>query len=138
MALEDAALGGDPTGSPYAFRLEGGEILLGDWLREIVEDLVKGESAPDIARRFHRTVAEMSLYAACSVREQARVEGASMDCVALSGGVWQNRLLLENACAALQAAGFRVLVHRAVPPNDGGIAYGQVAVAAARMNANHP
>ena len=137
MALEHAALRGDPTGRPYAFRLEGGEILLDGWLSEILADLGKGETVPDIARRFHRTVAEMSLYAACSVREQARVEGASMDCVALSGGVWQNRLLLEDACAGLQAAGFRVLVHRAVPPNDGGIAYGQAAVAAARMNANH-
>ena len=52
--------------------------------------------------------------------------------VALSGGCFQNRLLTERAREGLTEAGFRVLVHRRVPPNDGGISLGQVAVAAAR------
>ena len=51
--------------------------------------------------------------------------------VVLSGGVFQNRLLLERTAALLVGAGLRVLVPRRLPPNDGGIAYGQVAVAAA-------
>jgi Hydrogenase maturation factor len=50
----------------------------------------------------------------------------------LSGGVFQNRLLLERTLALLANAGLRVLVPELLPPNDGGIAYGQAAVAAAR------
>jgi len=52
--------------------------------------------------------------------------------VALSGGCFQNRLLTEWGAAALERAGFEVLLHRQVPPNDGGISFGQVAVACAR------
>jgi hydrogenase maturation protein HypF len=55
--------------------------------------------------------------------------------VALTGGCFQNRLLTERAAARLERAGFEVLLHRHVPPNDGGISLGQVAIAAARLNA---
>jgi hydrogenase maturation protein HypF len=55
--------------------------------------------------------------------------------VALSGGCFQNRLLAERAARALEAAGIPVLLHRLVPPNDGGISLGQVAAAAARLRA---
>jgi hydrogenase maturation protein HypF len=52
--------------------------------------------------------------------------------VALSGGCFQNRILTERTARALEAAGHEVLVHRRVPPNDGGVSLGQAAVAAAR------
>jgi hydrogenase maturation protein HypF len=52
--------------------------------------------------------------------------------VALSGGTFQNLRLLASCTTRLEEAGFRVLRHRHVPPNDGGISYGQAAVAAAR------
>jgi hydrogenase maturation protein HypF len=55
--------------------------------------------------------------------------------VVLSGGVFQNRRLLESVSAGLEAAGLRVLVAQRLPVNDGGIAYGQAAVAAATMEA---
>ena len=62
----------------------------------------------------------------------SRAPSAGLHTVALSGGVFQNALLLSGASRALQAAGFTVLRHRIVPPNDGGIALGQLVVSAAR------
>ncbi len=56
-----------------------------------------------------------------------------LETVVLSGGVFQNRLLLERTREGLQEAGLRTLVPVALPPNDGGISYGQIAVAAARL-----
>jgi hydrogenase maturation protein HypF len=56
---------------------------------------------------------------------------AGVESVVLSGGVFQNRVLLELTGDALRAAGLRVLVPERLPPNDGGISYGQAAVAAA-------
>ena len=64
----------------------------------------------------------------------ARLAGAAgLDAVVLSGGVFQNRLLLERTAADLRRRGLRVLVPERLPPNDGGIAYGQAAVAAATI-----
>jgi hydrogenase maturation protein HypF len=56
-----------------------------------------------------------------------------MDTVVLSGGVFQNRRLLERTRELLRRAGLRVLVPRLLPPGDGGISYGQLAVASARL-----
>ena len=97
-------------------------------IRAIVEDLTRGLPAPRIAGRFHRSVAEM-LAAACL---RAR-EGTGLSTVALSGGVFQNRLLLEQLITRLEELAFHVYVNRLVPPNDGGLSLGQAAVAAARL-----
>jgi hydrogenase maturation protein HypF len=79
-----------------------------------------------VSARFHNAVAAATA-AAC-----ARIAGArGLDTVVLSGGVFQNRLLLERTAAALDDASLRVLVPERLPPNDGGISYGQAAVAAA-------
>jgi hydrogenase maturation protein HypF len=94
--------------------------------RAMLQDLTAGEPIPYIAARFHRTVAQMALAAAVKVRERTGLNKA-----ALSGGVFQNIKLLSLTEAALQAAGFEVLIHRLVPPNDGGLALGQAIVAAA-------
>ena len=59
---------------------------------------------------------------------------AGLDVVVLSGGVFQNRRLLERTAGRLEAAGLRVLVPERLPPNDGGIAYGQAAIAARRAD----
>jgi hydrogenase maturation protein HypF len=88
-------------------------------------------SAPLVAARFHNGLAAATV-AAC----QALREATGLGTVALSGGVFQNLLLLERTVAGLQQQeGFRVLVHSRVPPNDAGISLGQAAVAGARGRA---
>lgn len=97
-------------------------------IRAIVADVQADTSPALIAARFHETVAHM-LRAACNdVRRKERLQR-----VALSGGVFQNRLLLERLMQLLQTDGFETYTNRRVPPNDGGLSLGQAAVAAARM-----
>src|SRR5262249_54798518 len=102
------------------FEIEGAEFV-----RRIAEDLRKGRSRPVIAARFHNGVARAILAGAQSARSPT-----GLTSVALTGGVFQNVLLLERAAALLEADGFRVLCHHCVPPNDGGICLGQAVVAA--------
>jgi hydrogenase maturation protein HypF len=83
-----------------------------------------------IAARFHGALAAATA-AAC----ERVAEGMESSLVALSGGVFQNRLLLERTVAALRASGLRVVFPRLLPPSDGGISFGQVAVACARLRA---
>jgi hydrogenase maturation protein HypF len=82
----------------------------------------------EIAARFHETLAQVIATACRRARERT-----GLDVAALSGGCFQNRRLAERAAALLEQAGFEVLIHRHVPPNDGGIALGQAAVAARRL-----
>jgi hydrogenase maturation protein HypF len=104
----------------------GATIVL-DWrplVRAVAEDLAAGVAVSTIAARVHNGLAA----AIVGVAQEA---GESR--VALSGGCFQNRLLLERAASGLRRAGFEVLLHGEVPPNDGGISLGQVAVATARL-----
>jgi hydrogenase maturation protein HypF len=103
-----------------AFELEGA-----DFVRGIVRDLAAQVPTPLIAARFHNGVARAILHGCRLLRERSGLSTA-----ALSGGVFQNMLLLERAVGLLEADGFRVLRHRQVPCNDGGISLGQVVVAA--------
>jgi hydrogenase maturation protein HypF len=81
-----------------------------------------------ISARFHGALA------AATAEACVRIAGArSLATAVLSGGVFQNRLLLELTADHLTAAGLRVLVPECLPPNDGGIAFGQAAIAAAAM-----
>lgn len=89
----------------------------------ILDDLDHGISAADIALRFHITVASMVV----AVCERLR-ESTAIDTVALSGGVFQNHLLFTLSVPGLCRAGFRVLTHHQVPPNDGGVSLGQAAM----------
>ena len=93
-------------------------------LKELIEDLRQRVSTPEIAHRFHQSVAELVSLGCCHIRE---VSGLSR--VVLSGGVFQNKMLTELAVDLLRRAGLEPLLHRRVPPNDGGIALGQAAIA---------
>ncbi|MFD0535558.1 hypothetical protein ACFQY7_19210 [Actinomadura luteofluorescens] len=90
-------------------------------------DLRASVPVPVIAARFHNGVAALVVDAASRIRSQT-----GLGTVALSGGVFQNMLLLDRAVSGLEGAGFDVLTHHRVPPNDGGISLGQAAVATAR------
>lgn len=111
----------DCTGSPWVIDLRPA-------IRTIARDVREGVARGVVAGRFHETMAQVVL-AGC---EAAR-RGGGPSLVALSGGCFANRLLLERSIALLEGAGFEVLRHRLVPPNDGGISYGQAAVASASL-----
>ncbi len=116
VRLDDA---GDGGGS---FVVPGAELV-----QAAVADLLAGTPAPVIAARFHNAVGDLVVAGAARLRA-----ATGLTAVALSGGVFQNVLLLERASAGLEAEGFTVLVHHRVPPNDGGISLGQAAVASSR------
>ena len=88
--------------------------------QDILNRRLAGESSDRLAMEFHRRLAGQIAGAVQSAREQT-----GLTTVALSGGVFQNRLLLELTAGQLEAMGLRVLTHCLVPPNDGGIALGQ-------------
>ncbi|HEY7455803.1 MAG TPA: carbamoyltransferase HypF [Solirubrobacterales bacterium] len=98
-------------------------------IRALVEDLGRGVEPGVLAARFHNGLA-----AATAAALAAAAEAHGLDVAVLSGGVFQNRLLLERTTEHLRAAGLRVLVPERLPPNDGAIAYGQAAVAAGRSH----
>ena len=108
---------------PYIEPLAMWQALLGD--------LLLGTPAPVIAARFHKGLAMVIARMVEQLRRHESGEGAG-NVVALSGGVFQNCVLLEQVSWRLEAAGFHVLAHRRLPANDGGLALGQAAVAAAR------
>jgi hydrogenase maturation protein HypF len=128
IELEALAL---PADRAYPFAIKEGQPSLldvGPLVRAIVDDLKEGVPTGLIAGRFHRSIAEL-LAAVCRL---ARAQ-TGLNEVALSGGVFQNRVLLEQLLALLEEAKFTVYRNCQVPPNDGGLSLGQAAVAAARL-----
>ncbi len=129
IELEQVADGQMANGSrAYPFELERVEgvwqIRLRGLFEALLGDVRAGTPAGGIAWRFHDTVAQMI------VRVCQRIAGdTGLRTVALSGGCFQNRLLLSLAVPALQEAGFETLLHRQTPCNDGSLSLGQVAVA---------
>jgi hydrogenase maturation protein HypF len=96
-------------------------------IRAVATDARNGVEARTIARRFHTTVVELAAQTCVALRRR----GAPED-VVLSGGVFQNALFLREVTFRLTREGFRVYRHQLVPPNDGGLSLGQLAVAAAQ------
>ena len=129
-AIELEMLASDETGETgsYPFRVveeDGmGIIKLQDLFAAIVHDLHSKTPQARIAAKFHNTVAKI-------IAEVCQVISArtGLTQVVLSGGVFQNRLLLRKAVALVQGNGFEVFTHRQVPCNDGGISLGQAVIA---------
>ncbi|MGI8413976.1 MAG: carbamoyltransferase HypF [Solirubrobacteraceae bacterium] len=97
-------------------------------IRALIADLSAGVSVGVVAARFHATIAHGTVQACVRAAQDSATE-----LVVLSGGVFQNRCLLEACAAGLRSAGLRVLTPQLLPVNDGAIAYGQAAVAARRL-----
>ena len=103
---------------------------MGALVRAVTHDLLGGVDPGVISARFHNALADVVL--ALSERER---DARGLGIVALSGGVFQNALLTARCLDRLEPAGFTVLTHRRVPPNDGGISLGQAAIAGATIAA---
>ena len=117
----------DETDSyPFAIVEQDGLSLikLESLFSAIIHDLQSGTTQARIAARFHNTIARM-------IRELCQLisDKTCITQVVLSGGVFQNRLLLRKAVSLLEADGFKVFTHRQVPCNDGGISLGQAVIA---------
>src|SRR4030042_1128203 len=126
MEAYDAADKGGSDSYPYSIIEQDGTNIfqLKELLSAIVGDLYQGVSKATISARFHNTVARMI----CEMC-QLIAESTGINQVALSGGVFQDRLLLRKVVHLLESAGFSVLTHKQVPCNDGGISLGQAVIA---------
>jgi len=123
MALEHAAAG-FPDEDAYPFAIAGKDPMVVDWepaLKAAMKDLEAVAPAGVVAARFHNMLAR-------AIAEVARRTGIQR--VGLTGGCFQSRYLTERATAELEGAGCAVFIHQRVPPNDGGIALGQLYAAA--------
>jgi hydrogenase maturation protein HypF len=127
-AIELEALAETAQGpGAYSFGIAAGERPVIDFtplFADILADMAAGAGTAAMAYRFHATVAR------AAVDVCTRIAGNSgLDRVVLSGGVFQNRLLTEMIYTGLLDRGLQIFTHRLVPPNDGGIALGQAAIA---------
>jgi len=126
IELELTANGFTNRSYPIRLRPEGGTWIVEtrEIVAAVVEDLLSGRPAPDISAIFHRTMAQI---VATVCDELRAAEGPSA--VALSGGTFQNMLLLTQTSDLLEEKGFMVHTHQRVPTNDGGLALGQAILA---------
>lgn len=131
IALEQLALSTNSEGPDYHFQVEnhGSELTLETrslW-SALFKDLQSGVSRSAIARGFHRGFADSISNLAIKLCEQN-----NLDTVALSGGVFQNKIIFESCINDMTQKGLRVISHEKLPSNDGGISLGQATIAAAR------
>jgi hydrogenase maturation protein HypF len=129
MALEFAADPAEKGAYPMPLAAGGGagSAIVLDWaplIEALVADLRRGADRPIMAARFHNALVD----AIVAVAQRVGVAR-----IALSGGCFQNRRLAEHSAERLERDGFEVVLHRQVPPNDGGISLGQLMVAAASL-----
>ncbi|HET7327817.1 MAG TPA: carbamoyltransferase HypF [Nocardioidaceae bacterium] len=129
IELEAVSRGVSAPTSAYAFGIGDGAPVVIDpapVVAAVASDVLAGVAAGAIGAAFHAATAAMVAQVASRAREEF-----GLHTVALTGGVFQNALLLSATRDALRDTGFTVLTHRRIPPNDGGLALGQVLAAAA-------
>lgn len=124
MWLEHQARSVGPT-EVYPFPFAANELDFRPLLQALLEDREMGRDIGHIARAFHRSVAHGVVNSALELMERA-----GTDTLVLSGGVFQNDVLLQDIKSLLNGKRLRIWVNRMVPPNDGGISLGQAALAA--------
>ncbi len=123
-AIELEALADPDEEGIYSYEITEDNIIdPGLMVKAILDDRNSGISIPRISARFHNSLAEMVLEMSIQLREKYHLNQ-----VALSGGVWQNMTLLNKTVKNLLSANFQVLLHQQIPPNDGGLALGQVVI----------
>jgi hydrogenase maturation protein HypF len=123
----EAAIDPDERGK-YAVDVSDHTIDPAPMIGAIVADVRHGVPRGVISGKFHNTMAETVLDVCLRIRKDYRLSE-----VALSGGVWQNIVLLERTIRLLEGSGFTVYIHRQVPTNDGGLALGQAVVGICRL-----
>ncbi|NWF53560.1 MAG: carbamoyltransferase HypF [Syntrophaceae bacterium] len=126
MELEMIADSEEKGAYEFFFECVGDQeiIRLRPLIEGVLRDLEEGISPSLISGRFHNTLVRIGVTLCQKIRQEGGPEK-----VTLSGGVFQNRLLLERMKERLEGAGFKVLVHRQVPCNDGGLSLGQAVIA---------
>jgi hydrogenase maturation protein HypF len=131
VELEQLALHAPPDGA-YSFEVEPSAQAIPmvvdtrPLIREVVSDVRNRVDVAVMARRFQSTLVEIVTTVCLRLRDRTRINA-----ITLSGGVFLNKLLLSEVCIRLRGEDFRVYRHRQVPPNDGGLSLGQLAMAAA-------
>ncbi|MCB0823794.1 MAG: carbamoyltransferase HypF [Bacteroidales bacterium] len=130
MRLEDLASGTVEAAYPFEF---GESISFQPTIRDIVQDMQDGVSTTEISARFHNTVMN-AIFAVVSLARTQR----DISKVALTGGTFQNRYLLSRLEKLLESVGFEVYTQNRIPANDGGIALGQLAIAAKLRSLGKP
>jgi hydrogenase maturation protein HypF len=140
-AIEFEALANSDENKAYTFEISKSkqnlenqginplEICTKTMLTELIVDWRSGIPVNDISAKFHNGLANMIVEICQSARKDYGIQK-----VALSGGVWQNMTLLGKTIRLLSQSGFRIFVHKQIPPNDGGLALGQAAITAQLFN----
>jgi hydrogenase maturation protein HypF len=113
----------------YPFEINQGQVSFRPMISSIIKDLERGISLPGISGRFHNTLAQLVLELAIRVRKES-----DLNRIILSGGTFQNRILICKLYELLCAEGFKIFLPDRVPVNDQGIALGQLAIGAAMRN----
>jgi hydrogenase maturation protein HypF len=130
IEMEMIADRGGKESYPFQIRQNGISMVIdpAEMIREIVHDLVEGTPSPKISGKFHRTIARLVVETCETIRTHEQLNR-----VVLSGGVFQNIILLSLVSEGLKRSGFDVYTHHLVPANDGGISLGQAVIAQMRL-----
>ncbi|HEX5838936.1 MAG TPA: carbamoyltransferase HypF [Anaerolineales bacterium] len=127
-AIEFEALADPAEAGNYPFELAQDQVRVRTAVEALIQDVLVGVHPSKISTKFHNGLAHAVREMCLTIKAETGISE-----IALSGGVWQNITLLRRTLSLLEEEGFRVYLHREVPPNDGGLSLGQAVIAAARM-----